>query len=140
MTVNHQPPADNGINPQLAETIKNLSEERQLNLLKQLLEGDITTTLFGLIRKISPDEQLNLLQQLQDDLTLSSKPAETEIALRSQSRKSCMINTDYTVGGRNFEGFILDISPTGAFIETGEAFSAGQQIQLTFSLPNYLPL
>jgi Tfp pilus assembly protein PilZ len=63
-------------------------------------------------------------------------PEETEIALRGQSRKSCMISTDYVVDGRSFDGFVLDISPAGAFIETGEAFAAGQQIQLTFSLPN----
>ena len=47
-----------------------------------------------------------------------------------------MISTDYVVEGRNFEGFMLDISPAGAFIETGEGFTGGQPIQLAFSLPN----
>ena len=45
-------------------------------------------------------------------------------------------NAQRKVEGHNFEGFMLDISPAGAFIETGEAFTAGQQIQLAFSLPN----
>jgi Tfp pilus assembly protein PilZ len=31
---------------------------------------------------------------------------------------------------------MLDISPAGAFIETNEAFFTGQQIKLTFALPN----
>ena len=49
MSVDDQKPADIAIDPKLAETIKNLSVERQLNLLKQLLEGDITEALFGLV-------------------------------------------------------------------------------------------
>ncbi len=136
MTINHKAPTDHTINPKLAETIKYLPEERQLNLLKQLLQGNITPALLGIIRKMSVDEQLMLLQQLHEQPNISPNPEETEIALRSHSRKSCMINTDYTVEGRNFEGFMLDISPTGAFIEAGEAFTAGQEIQLAFSLPN----
>ena len=47
-----------------------------------------------------------------------------------------MLNIHYKVEGRNYEGFMLDISPAGAFIETDEPFNAGQQIDLTFSLPN----
>ncbi|MCB2173538.1 PilZ domain-containing protein, partial [archaeon] len=125
--IDHDPPADRMIDPELAETIKSLPEERQLNLLK-LLVGDMTAALFELIRKMSGEEQQLLLQQLQETPDLSSNPEETEIALRRHYRRSCMITTDYMVGGRSFEGFILDISRTGAFIETDETFSAGQQI------------
>ena len=136
MTVNHLPSGGNAITPRLAEKIKALTEERQWNLLQQLLKGDLLTTLLGLISKMSDDEQSALLDRLQDQPINSVNPEETEIALRGHSRKSCMISTDYRVDGCNFEGFMLDISPTGAFIETSEAFSAGQQIQLAFSLPN----
>jgi Tfp pilus assembly protein PilZ len=136
MAINHIPPAGKIINPRLAEKIKELPEERQWILLQQLLEGDIMATLHGLISKMSDDEQLILLEQLQEQPISSVNPEETEIALRGHSRKSCMISTDYVVEGHNFEGFMLDISPAGAFIETGEAFTAGQQIQLAFSLPN----
>jgi len=136
MTVNHLPSAGNTITPRLAEKIKALTEERQWNLLQQLLKRDLQTTLLGLISKMSDDEQSALLDRLQDQPINSVNPEETEIALRGHSRKSCMISTDYRVDGFNFEGFMLDISPTGAFIETSEAFSAGQQIQLAFSLPN----
>ena len=31
---------------------------------------------------------------------------------------------------------MLDISPAGAFVETTEAFFAGQQIKLSFTLPS----
>jgi Tfp pilus assembly protein PilZ len=136
MTVNQIPSAGKTINPRLAEKIKDLPEERQWVLLQQLLKGNIMPTLLGLITKMSADQQLTLLERLQEQSINSVSPVETEIALRGHSRKSCMISLDYVVEGRNFEGFMLDISPAGAFIETDEAFTAGQQIQLAFSLPN----
>jgi hypothetical protein len=135
VTDNHELPAGHEINPKLADIIRSMPEKRQWRLLTQLLKGKVTPALIGLIRKMSADEQSILLQQLEEHPNISSSSEETEIALRCHSRKSCMINTDYSVGGHNFEGFMLDISPTGAFIETDEAFTAGQQIQLTFSLP-----
>jgi len=137
MTVNHIPSAGYTINPRLAEKIKDLPEERQWILLQQLVKGNTMATLLGLISKMSDDAQLTLLERLQEQPISAVTPVETEIALRGHSRKSCMISTDYVVGGRNFEGFMLDISPAGAFIETGEAFTAGHQIQLAFSLPNH---
>lgn len=133
MTVDQLPSAGNTIHPRLVQQIKDLPEERQWTLLQQLLEGDILPALQGQISRLSAAEQLALLEQLQGQ---PMSPEETEIALRGHSRKSCMISTDYVVNGRSFDGFVLDISPAGAFIETGEAFAAGQQIQLTFSLPN----
>ena len=132
-----KPPSDHKtVNLKLAETIKNLPEDQQLILLKQLLKGNLTATLFRLIGTMSDGRQSALLKQLQELPLKSVNLEETEIALRSHSRKSCMLNIDYTVEDRNFEGFMLDISPAGAFIETGEPFTAGQEIRLTFSLPN----
>jgi Tfp pilus assembly protein PilZ len=132
-----KPPSDHKtVNLKLAETIKNLPEDQQLILLKQLLKGNLTATLFRLIGTMSDDRQSTLLKQLQELPLKSVNLEETEIALRGHTRKSCMLNIDYTVEDRNFEGFMLDISPAGAFIETGEPFTAGQEIQLTFSLPN----
>ena len=136
MTVNHLLSAGNTINPRLAEKIKEFPEEQQWALLEKLLEGNLIAALHGLISKMSDDEQLDLLKRLQAQPINPVNLEETEIALRRHSRKSCLISTDYVVEGHNFEGFILDISPAGAYIETGEAFTAGQQIQLAFSLPN----
>jgi Tfp pilus assembly protein PilZ len=134
---NIKPPSDQKtVNLKLAETIKNLPEDQQLILLKQLLKGKYTSTLFRLIGSMSDDQQSALLEQLQELPLKSINLEETEIALRSHARKSCMLNIDYKVEDRNFDGFMLDISPAGAFIETGEPFSAGQPIRLTFSLPN----
>ncbi len=136
MTVNHTPLHGNTINSKLSTKIKGLSADRQWVLLQQLLDGNIFATLQGLISKMSADEQLALLEQLQSQANNSVNPEETEIALRRYSRKSCMISTDYVIESRNFEGFMLDINPAGAFIETSDAFTEGQQIQLAFTLPN----
>jgi len=131
------PPSEqNTINLKLAEMIKNLPQEQQLILLKQLLKGNLTPTLYRLIGKMTDNQQSALLEQLKDQPLKSVNLDETEIALRGHSRKSCMLSIDYNVEGRNFDGFMLDISPAGAFIETGEPFTAGQQINLSFSLPN----
>ena len=136
MAVNQMPSPGNTINSKLATKIKALPSDRQWILLRQLLDGNIFTTLQGLINNMSDDEQLALLEQLQDQPNNPANPEETEIALRRYSRKSCMISTDYVIGSRNFEGFMLDINPAGAFIETSDDFSEGQQIQLVFTLPN----
>ena len=131
------PPSEqNTINLKLAEMIKNLPEEQQLILLKQLLKGNLTPTLYRLIGKMTGDQQSTLLEQLQEHPLKLISLEETEIALRGHTRKSCMLSIDYKVEERNFEGFMLDISPAGAFIETGEPFTAGQPINLSFSLPN----
>jgi Tfp pilus assembly protein PilZ len=124
------------INLMLAKKIKELPEEAQLVLLKQLLKGDIVGTLFTLIGEMSEERQALLLEQLQADSDKVVALEETEIALRDHNRKSCMLNISYRVEGKNFESFMLDISPAGAFIETNEAFSAGQPINLSFTLPN----
>ena len=131
-----KPPSDQKtINLKLAETIKNLPEEQQLILLKQLHKGNLTAILFRLISSMPADQQTALLEQLQEHPFKSVNLEETEIALRGHTRKSCMLNIHYRVAGRDYEGFMLDISPSGAFIETGEQFNAGQSIAITFALP-----
>ena len=126
----------NTINLKLAEKIKNLPEDQQLILLKQLLKGNLAPTLYRLVGKMTENQQLTLLDQLQEQPLKSISVEETEIALRDHNRKSCMLSIDYQVEARNFEGFMLDISPAGAFIETNEPFSAGLQINISFCLPN----
>lgn len=130
------PPEHNTINLKLAEMIKNLPEEQQLILLKQLLKGNLAPTLYRLIGKMTDNQQSALLEHLQEHPLNYINLEETEISLRGHTRKSCLLRIDYRVEEQNFEGFMLDISPAGAFIETDEPFNAGQQIDLTFSLPN----
>ncbi len=124
------------VNLKLAEKIKNLPEDQQLILLNQLLKGNLASTLYRLIGKMTNKQQSALLEQLQERPLKSIHLEETEIALRGHTRKSCMLRVDYEVEGLNYESFMLDISPAGAFIETGEPFRAGLPIRLSFTLPN----
>lgn len=124
------------INLKLKQLIEKMPEDRKIVLLKQLLKSEVTATLLDLISAMPEDNQKKLLDQLEDSQTIQVSAEETEIAIRDHSRKSCMISSQYTVNGEEFESLILDISPAGAFIETNEAFSSGQPIELTFSLPN----
>jgi Tfp pilus assembly protein PilZ len=136
MTDATQPPNHDAINLMLAKKIKELPEDRQVVLLKQLLKGDIVGLLFKLIGEMSEEQQALLLEQLQESSERMVSLEETEIALRDYNRKSCMLNITFTVEDQNFESFMLDISPAGAFIETKETVFAGQQIKLSFTLPN----
>jgi Tfp pilus assembly protein PilZ len=137
MTDVTQPSNHDAINLMLAKKIKELPEERQVVLLKQLLKGDIVGLLFKLIGEMSEERQALLLEQLQESSERLVSLEETEIALRDYNRKSCMLSITYTVEDQNFESFMLDISPAGAFVETSETFFAGQQIKLSLALPNF---
>jgi len=124
------------INPKLKQLIEKMPDDRKLVLFKQLLKGDVTSALLELIGGMPEENQSKLISQLEESQTIPVSAVETEIAIRSHSRKSCMISAQYTVDAQEFESLILDISPAGAFVETSEAFSSGQRIELTFSLPN----
>ena len=136
MTDVTQPPNHDAINLMLAKKIKELPEDRQVVLLKQLLKGDIVGLLFKLIGEMSEEQQALLLEQLKDSSERLVSLEETEIALRDYNRKSCMLHIAFTVENQTFESFMLDISPAGAFIETKETFFAGQQINLKLALPS----
>ncbi|MFC1489420.1 PilZ domain-containing protein [Thermodesulfobacteriota bacterium] len=117
-----------GIVPRIFELINDLTEEEQLNLLKQLLKDNINTHLFKLVVCIPEDEQKNLVKQLEEMIQKRGS--------RKYTRKTCLINVDYAVGGRVFSNYIQDISTTGVFIETSESFPVGQEVLMTFSFPD----
>jgi uncharacterized protein YraI len=55
---------------------------------------------------------------------------------REHPRFSCLIEADFVVEERAYKGFIENISFGGAYIETSETFSVGQEIVLAFQSPN----
>jgi len=124
MTASEQPYS---IIPRIFELINDLTEEEQLDLLKQMLKDKINTHLFKWVVSIPEDEQEILLKQLEEMIRKRGD--------RTYARKSCLINVDYAVGGRAFSNFIQDISTTGVFIETSESFTVGQELLMTFSFP-----
>jgi hypothetical protein len=91
------------INLMLAKKIKELSEERQLVLLKQLLKGDVVGTLFKLIGEMSEKQQSLLLEQLQESADNVIALEETEITLRDYNRRGSKFRKLYArhqSGGR----------------------------------------
>ena len=54
---------------------------------------------------------------------------------RVTQRKERLIYTHFIIKDKVYTGYISNISPTGAFIETMESFSIEQEITLTFQLP-----
>jgi uncharacterized protein (TIGR02266 family) len=128
--------------PQLFRLINELSEEQQLSLLHQLLKGNIKKQLFKTIIDLSDVQQLNLLSQL-EKMPFSEPVSQTlslddeESSMRGHRRKRCLIRVTYSTREQSFQDYILDISAVGVFIETDHPFSVGQDMILTFKLPNY---
>jgi Tfp pilus assembly protein PilZ len=125
MTASEQPYS---IIPRIFELINDLTEDEQLDLLKQMIKGNINTHLYKLVVSIPEDQQKILVKHLEE---MIQKRGD-----RKHGRKSCLINVHYAVGGRVFSNYIQDISTTGVFIETGETFIEGQELLMTFSFPD----
>ena len=55
---------------------------------------------------------------------------------RTYPRKPCFLPVYYSTAERVYQEFIQNISTSGAFIETRHLLSVGQDIAMTFPLPN----
>jgi uncharacterized protein (TIGR02266 family) len=77
---------------------------------------------------MSEDEQLILLKELKQ------RPFKER---RKHERKPFFIVVDYSAEERVYKDWIKNISAGGVFIETHMPFSVGQEVSLTFPLPNY---
>ena len=91
-------------------------------------ESSITARLIELIKNMSEDEQRTLLKDLEE------KPFEGR---RKHVRKPFLMAVDYSTQDHVYKDFIQDISTGGVFIQTHMPFSVGQEVSLTFPLPNY---
>ena len=88
----------------------------------------VSDRLLELIMSMPEDEQQKLLKDLEGKL-LKGK--------RKHHRKPFFMVVDYATQDRGYRDFIQNISAGGVFIETQMPFSAGQEVSLTFPLPNY---
>ena len=91
-------------------------------------ESRITARLIELIKSMPEDEQRTLLKDLEE------KPFEGR---RKQVRKPFLMAVDYSTQDHVYKDFIQDISTGGVFIQTHMPFTIGQEVSLTFPLPNY---
>ncbi len=116
----------------LFELINHISEDQFILILKDLLKEQFSAQLFKLVIDMSDEHQAALLKHLQTKVdTIISEDR------RRYTRKPCLIPLTYIVQGRQFDGYILDISDHGVFIETSNAFFSSQEIIMTFSAPSY---
>jgi Tfp pilus assembly protein PilZ len=131
-----------GVTARLFKLINDMPKDKKLILLKQLIGDDVTTQLCKLIVEMSEDQQIILLEQL-ESMPIVEVPERTvslegnESSMRENPRKPCLINANYSVQNTAYKSYILDISIGGVFIETNEKFTIGQEIVLSFTLPNY---
>ena len=120
------------VNARLFELINHISEDQLIMILKELLKDKFSAHIFKLVIDMSDEQQAALLKRLQKKVHKNS-----DLDRRKNSRKPCLIPLTYVVQGRQFDGYILDISNHGVFIETGNIFFSGQEIIMTFSAPHY---
>ncbi len=107
-----------------------LTDEQRLILLQQLLQDQTVDYIFKLIVDLSDNQRLVLMKQL-EEITARAPDADR----RKYNRKDCLINARISIANRISNCFILDISPYGAFVDSGEGLP-GQSSKLMFSLPH----
>ncbi|MDX2447242.1 MAG: PilZ domain-containing protein [Desulfobacterales bacterium] len=86
--------------------------------------------LVELIQKMSGGSLKKLLGQLEKEMPGKN----TDESVRRHVRVDCFVSVDYTDSEKVFKDYIEDISTSGVFIKTREAFSVGEEIVLSMSL------
>jgi Tfp pilus assembly protein PilZ len=110
--------------------IGNLSEEQQRDLFRQFLNGNMVSFLLKTAIDMSSEQQFLFMKHLE-----KMQPQAEQPNRRADSRKDCLISVNFKIRGQKFRSYILDISKSGAFIETSAAFSSGQKMILRFASP-----
>jgi len=94
-----------------------------------LSSSEIISRLFEIITNISEANRRQLLIVLE-------KKIQSQFSLRRKNhRQPYKVNVDFTIDDFPFTSFTLDISKSGAFIETDLPFSNNQEVSIEFELP-----
>jgi len=80
----------------------------------------------SLIENLSEDKKKELLEVLLE---------WQQVEQRDDERIPCLIPVDYADKKRVYRDFIQDLSKGGVFIETREPLTIGEQISMTFAMP-----
>jgi Tfp pilus assembly protein PilZ len=110
--------------------LNNLSEKQQADLFRQFLNGSTAKFLLKMAIDMSHEQRFIFMKHLEEMQPDAEKPDR-----RAQTRKDCLINVNFKIRGQKFSSYILDISSSGAFIETNESLTCGLKILLSFSSP-----
>ena len=91
-----------GVTARLFKLINDLSKDKKLILLKQLIGDDVNTQLCKLIIEMSEDQQIILLEQL-ESMPVVEMPERTvslegnDSSMRENPRKPCLINANLSL-------------------------------------------
>jgi uncharacterized protein (TIGR02266 family) len=96
-------------------------------LREHVHESTVRGRLFSLINSMTAGDQLTLLNLLEERLYVGK---------RKHRRKPFSMVVDYAAEDRAYRDYIQNISAGGVFIETRMPFAVGQQVTLSFPLPN----
>ncbi|TFG92466.1 MAG: hypothetical protein E4H15_03655 [Syntrophobacterales bacterium] len=126
----------------LYKLIDSLSEEQHISLIKQLFRDDLPKYIFKMILDMPDNQQLMIIDQLEvmiegERLWDEEKVNILDIDTRRGSRKPCVILVDFSTEDISAQEFIHDISINGAFIKTDQPLVMGQEVALSFSVPNF---
>lgn len=99
-------------------------------------EPAVKLKLIALIDYLPDGMQIKLLRYLEKKLNIKVGE-DLKVEKRGDTRRTCLISADYIIEKEAFNGYILDISAFGVFIETNVIFPAGQKLSMSFSLPNH---
>jgi uncharacterized protein (TIGR02266 family) len=91
-------------------------------------ESSVTARLLKVIKKMSENEQLTLLKELGERVFKDR---------RKHEREPFFMVVDYSTEDRFYKDYIQDISAGGVFIQTRMPFRAGQDVSLSFPLPDH---
>jgi len=127
--------------PRLFRRIAAMDDGQQFELLRHLLRGRIRKTLFKVIVDLPETQQAQLLENIESGAfhpaEIQTVVSDEEAAMRGHRRKRCLLAVSYVSDSESFQDYILDISSVGVFIETDHRFTVGQEMVLSFKLPNY---
>ena len=100
-------------------------------------KNHVRAQIVELVDRMPPGMQTKLLNYLKDKLPKNITGLRL-LEKRGDVRKTCLIQVYYEVDGQLHNSFILDISALGVFIETDQPILVGQQVKLSFRLPEEL--
>jgi hypothetical protein len=99
-------------------------------------KSSIRNQILELVDRMPEEMQAKLLEFLQARLPRRIR-GNLVIEKRADFRRDCLVSLEYRIERRTSEGFILDISAFGVFVESDAKLPVGKPIQLRFSLPGY---
>jgi Tfp pilus assembly protein PilZ len=125
-------PSISVITTRLVKLVLKMPYQERLAMLKQLEVrrnniSVVTERLIKTILKMPFPERRHLLDEMEEGIARGK---------RSRNREAYFTDVVFASKGKALKGYIRNISADGVFVETSEKVNVGQNITLSFALPN----